>query len=149
MEDAGAMEARAVVAMAAVTFLRRNCGGVASFYGVRCGGSCALHRRTRGGARCRDGGGADSGEVLQVRGCVLTVAFCARRWRCGGETVRKMVAQGADSWWWRERWRRRCCANGGRWWRCHGEARWWSENKLPWWLTEMVAAAAVEGGHGG
>ncbi|QCD86074.1 hypothetical protein DEO72_LG3g595 [Vigna unguiculata] len=68
---------------------------------------------------------------------------------CGGETVRKMVAQGADSWWWRERWRRRCCANGGRWWRCHSEARWWSENKLPWWLTEMVAAAAVEGGHGG
>jgi len=33
------------------------------------------------------------------------------------------------------RWCRRCCANGGRWWRCHGEARWWSENKLPWWLT--------------
>jgi len=47
MEDAGAMEARAVVAMAAVTFLRRNCGGVASFYGVRCGGSCALHRFAR------------------------------------------------------------------------------------------------------
>ena len=23
------------------------------------------------------------------------------------------------------------------------EARWWSENKLPWWLTEMAAAAAV------
>ena len=37
MEDAGAMEARVMVAMAAVTFLRRNCGGVASFYGVRCG----------------------------------------------------------------------------------------------------------------
>ena len=47
MEDAGAMEARAVVAMASVTFLRRNCGGVASFYGVRCGGSCALHRFAR------------------------------------------------------------------------------------------------------
>jgi len=26
------------------------------------------------------------------------------------------------------------------------EARWWSENKLPWWLTEMAAVAAVEGG---
>jgi len=47
MEDAGAMEARVMVAMAAVTFLRRNCGGVASFYGVRCGGSCALHRFAR------------------------------------------------------------------------------------------------------
>jgi len=29
------------------------------------------------------------------------------------------------------------------------QVRWWSENKLPWWLTEMAAAAAVEGGHGG
>ncbi|QCD89777.1 hypothetical protein DEO72_LG4g726 [Vigna unguiculata] len=40
-----------------------------------------------GGARCRDGGGAYSGEVLQVRGCVLAVAFCARRWRCAAREV--------------------------------------------------------------
>jgi len=25
--------------------------------------------------------------VLQVRGCVLTVAFCARRWRCAAREV--------------------------------------------------------------
>ena len=115
--------------------------------------------------------------VVENDGTLLWL--CARRWNCGGVAaatdggagtrgedyvkvlpwwfssvfrrgqVRKMVAQGAVSWWWRERWRRRCCANGGKWWRCHGEARWWSENKLPWWLTEMAAAAAVEGGHGG
>ncbi|QCD93226.1 hypothetical protein DEO72_LG5g1298 [Vigna unguiculata] len=40
------------------------------------------------------------------------------------------------------RWRK-----GGRWLvAAMAEGRWWLENKLPWWLTEMAAAAAVEGG---
>jgi len=119
---------------------------------------CARGRRTRGGREygarfvvaallqflCGDGGGA------RVAGAVVKMEAArevAERSREEENGVAMVALRSCD---------------GGRKWRCEwkkmvvvademkrcGNSR-WSERKLPWWMTEMAAAAAVESGRRG
>jgi len=93
---------------------------------------CGCGRRTRGGARCRDGGAK---ELLQW-------------WRrlCGDGGAKELLRVNGRTWWPRRFW----CSEGvdgvvqGRWWRNSGGTA-----AAAWLSARLAAAAAMEGGRRG